>query len=220
MKTSNGRKTRKLMLLAAAMLLMAQFCRAQQVKADAQTDRDMTGKPIVSHSKFYTGMVEYEGEMIPSFLYSDFYVFKPLVFKSPSQAKKYYKIANNIKKVYPLACEIQETVNRTIAHMDSLPTKKEKDAYLKQQEKDLKAEYYPKLKKLSFAQGKLLIKLIDRQCDMTGYELIKKYMGGFKAGFYNAFASLFGASLKKEYDPDVDDRLTERAILLIESGQM
>ncbi len=208
------------MLLAAAMLLMAQFCRAQQVKADAQTDRDMTGNPIVSHSKFYTGMVEYEGEMIPSFLYSDFYVFKPLVFKSPSQAKKYYKIANNIKKVYPLACEIQETVNRTIAHMDSLPTKKEKDAYLKQQEKDLKAEYYPKLKKLSFAQGKLLIKLIDRQCDMTGYELIKKYMGGFKAGFYNAFASLFGASLKKEYDPDVDDRLTERAILLIESGQM
>lgn len=220
MKTSNGRKTRKLMLLAAAMLLMAQFCRAQQVKADAQTDRDMTGNPIVSHSKFYTGMVEYEGEMIPSFLYSDFYVFKPLVFKSPSQAKKYYKIANNIKKVYPLACEIQETVNRTIAHMDSLPTKKEKDAYLKKQEKDLKAEYYPKLKKLSFAQGKLLIKLIDRQCDMTGYELIKKYMGGFKAGFYNAFASLFGASLKKEYDPDVDDRLTERAILLIESGQM
>ncbi len=208
------------MLLAAAMLLMAQFCRAQQVKADAQTDRDMTGNPIVSHSKFYTGMVEYEGEMIPSFLYSDFYVFKPLVFKSPSQAKKYYKIANNIKKVYPLACEIQETVTRTIAHMDSLPTKKEKDAYLKQQEKDLKAEYYPKLKKLSFAQGKLLIKLIDRQCDMTGYELIKKYMGGFKAGFYNAFASLFGASLKKEYDPDVDDRLTERAILLIENGQM
>ena len=91
---------------------------------------------------------------------------------------------------------------------------------MKQQEKDLKAQYYPQLKKLTFSQGKLLIKLIDRQCDMTGYDLIKKYMGSFKAGFYNAFASLFGASLKKEYDPDVDDRLTERAILLIESGQM
>ena len=165
-------------------------------------------------------MVNYEGEMIPSFAYSDFYVFEKLIFKSPAQARKYYKIANNIKKVYPLACEIQATVNRTIAHMDSLQTKKEKDAYLKQQEKELKAEYYPRLKKLTFAQGKLLIKLIDRQCDMTGYELIKKYMGGFKAGFYNAFASLCGASLKKEYDPDVDDRLTERAILRIESGQM
>ena len=207
-------------LLAVVGMLLPGASWAQQVEADARTDRDMTGDPIFTHRLYYTGMVAYEGEMIPSFQYSDFYVFKKLVFKSPAQAKKYYKIANNIKKVYPIACEIQATVNKTIAHMDSLPTKKEKDAYLKQQEKALKAEYYPKLKKLTFAQGKLLIKLIDRQCDMTGYELIKKYMGSFKAGFYNAFASLFGASLKKEYDAEVDDRLTERAILLIESGQM
>ena len=212
------------MVITVAFILLgwmtAHTCWAQTVKADADTDRAMTGEPIFSHWVYYTGMVEYDGERIPSYLFADYYVFGKLVFKNERQAKKYYKIANNIKKVYPLACEIQKTVNKTIAHMDSLPTKKEKDAYLKQQEKELKAIYYPKLKKLTFAQGKLLIKLIDRQCDMTGYELIKKYMGSFKAGFYNAFASLFGASLKKEYDPDVDDRLTERAILLIESGQM
>lgn len=195
-------------------------CVAQQIKADVQTDRDMTGNPIFSHALYYNGMVEYEGEMIPSFTYGDVYVFKKLVFKNARQAKKYYNIANNIKKVYPIACEIQRTVNRTIAHLDSLPTKKEKDAYLKQAEKDLKAEYYPKLRKLTFSQGKLLIKLIDRQCEMTGYQLIKKYMGGFKAGFYNTFASLFGASLKKEYDAEDEDIMTERAILLIESGQM
>lgn len=209
-----------ILLLSAALTLLTQLCMAQEVRADAQTDRDMTGEPIFSHALYYTGMVEYDGEMIPSFMYSDFYVFKKLIFKSPREAKKYYKVANNIKKVYPIACEIQRTVNRTIAHMDSLPTKREKDAYMKQAEKDLKAEYYPRLKKLTFAQGKLLIKLIDRQCDMTGYDLIKKYMGGFKAGFYNTFASLFGASLKKEYDAEVDDRLTERAIILIESGQL
>ncbi|MBR1521695.1 MAG: DUF4294 domain-containing protein [Bacteroidaceae bacterium] len=212
--------TVKRLALLAIWMMAAQACLAQQIKADAQLDRDMTGDPIFSHRLYYTGMVEYDGEMIPSFQYSDVYVFNKLIFKNPAQAKKYYKIANNIKKVYPIACDIQRTVDRTIAHMDSLPTKREKDAYLKQQEKALKAEYYPQLKKLTFAQGKLLIKLIDRQCDMTGYELIKKYMGSFKAGFYNAFASLFGASLKKEYDAEVDDRLTERAILLIESGQM
>lgn len=191
-----------------------------QITADSQTNLDMTGAPIVSHTIYYTGMVRYDGELIPSFLFSDVYVFNKLVFKNPKQAQKYYKIANNIKKVYPIAVEIRHTVDMTIAHLDSLPTKKEKDAYLKQAEKDLKAEYYPRLKKLTFSQGKLLIKLIDRQCEMTGYELIKTYMGGFKAGFYNAFASLFGASLKKEYDAEGDDRLTERAILLIESGQM
>ena len=208
------------LFIAAVLLISPLLAQAQQIKADASTDHAMTGEPIFSHALYYTGMVEYDGEMIPSFMYSDFYVFRPLIFKNAAQARKYYKIANNIKKVYPIACEIQQTVNRTIAHMDSLPTKREKDAYLKQQEKELKAQYYPRLKKLTFAQGKLLIKLIDRQCDMTGYELIKKYMGSFKAGFYNAFASLFGASLKKEYDAEVDDRLTERAILLIESGQL
>lgn len=191
-----------------------------QIAADSQLDKDMTGAPIVSHGLYYTGMVMYDGELIPSFMLADVYVFNKLVFKNPKQAQRYYKIANNIKKVYPIAVEIRHTVDITIAHLDSLPTKKEKDAYLKQAEKDLKAEYYPRLKKLTFSQGKLLIKLVDRQCEMTGYELIKTYMGGFKAGFYNAFASLFGASLKKEYDAEGDDRLTERAILLIESGQM
>ena len=212
----------KQLLTWICILLLA--CRADmvsaQVVADAQTDQDMTGEPIFSHAMYYTGMVEDHGEMIPSFLFSDVYVFQKLVFKNTRQAKKYYKIANNIKKVYPIAVEIQGVVSKTIAHLDSLPTKKEKDAYMKKAEKELKAEYYPRLKKLTFSQGKLLIKLIDRQCDMTSYQLIKTYMGGFKAGFYNAFASLFGASLKKEYDPECDDRLTERAILLIESGQM
>ena len=158
--------------IAAVLLISPLLMQAQQIKADASTDHAMTGEPIFSHALYYTGMVEYDGEMIPSFMYSDFYVFRPLIFKNAAQARKYYKIANNIKKVYPIACEIQQTVNRTIAHMDSLPTKREKDAYLKQQEKELKAQYYPRLKKLTFAQGKLLIKLIDRQCDMTGYELI------------------------------------------------
>jgi hypothetical protein len=58
------------------------------------------------------------------------------------------------------------------------------------------------------------------QCGQTSYQLIKTYMGKFKAGLSNAIATLFGASLKKEYDPEDDDRLTERCILLIESGQM
>ena len=167
-----GHKIIQFVVLSVVLLMASLRCQAQEVVANAETDRAMTGAPIFSHGMYYTGMVNYDGEMIPSFLFAE------------------------------------------------LPTKKEKDAYLKQQEKELKAIYYPQLKKLTFAQGKLLIKLIDRQCDMTGYDLIKKYMGSFKAGFYNAFASLFGASLKKEYDPEVDDRLTERAILLIESGQM
>ena len=79
---------------------------------------------------------------------------------------------------------------------------------------------YPLNEKLSFAQGKLLIKLIDRQSNSTSYELVKAFMGPFKAGFYQTFAALFGASLKKEYDPEGEDKLTERVVLLVENGQI
>ena len=76
------------------------------------------------------------------------------------------------------------------------------------------------MKKLSFAQGKLLIKLVDRQTHSTSYELVKAFMGPFKAGFYQTFAALFGASLKKQYDAQGDDALTERVILMVENGQL
>lgn len=208
-------------ILAAFLLCASLTATAQTFGVATQEEaRSQTGAPIFSHGIGYAGQVEVDGELIPWFVLNDVYVFKELRFKSERQRKKYYKIANNIKKVYPIAVEIQHEVERQLAHIDSLPDAASQKAYLDRMEKELKKKYTPRLKKLSFAQGKLLIKLIDRQMGHTSYELIKTYMGGFKAGFYNMFASLFGASLKKEYDPELDDRLTERCILLIESGQM
>ena len=86
--------------------------------------------------------------------------------------------------------------------------------------RNVKKVYPTRMKKLSFAQGKLLIKLIDRQSNSTSYELVKAFMGPFKAGFYQTFAALFGASLKKEYDPQGEDKLTERVVLMVENGQI
>lgn len=212
-----ARRARLPRVVPMAMLLatlLTPICGAQEAEAPAPEGA------VFAHYLGYAGLTEIEGEMVPWFVLGDVYVFPEIQFKSERQRKKYYKIAENIKKVYPLAVEIQGEVERQIAHLDSLPDKKARDAYIDAMEKKLRAQYMPKLKKLSFSQGKLLIKLIDRQCDQTSYQLIRTYMGAFKATFYNAFASLFGASLKKEYDPEVDDRLTERAILLIENGQM
>ena len=150
------------LFFTSMLLLCSHLMALGQITADAQTDFDMTGAPIVSHGMYYTGMVEYDGEMIPSFLFADVYVFNKLIFKNTRQARKYYKIANNIKKVYPIAVEIQKTVNKTIAQLDSLPTKREKDEFIKQSEKELKKEYYPRLKKLT-----------DKQCfTMSGFLLL------------------------------------------------
>ena len=76
------------------------------------------------------------------------------------------------------------------------------------------------MKKLSYSQGKLLIKLVNRECNSSSYEIVKAFMGSIRAGFWQAFAWAFGASLKKEYDAEGTDRLTERVILLVESGQL
>ncbi|WP_373798372.1 DUF4294 domain-containing protein, partial [Bacteroides heparinolyticus] len=104
--------------------------------------------------------------------------------------------------------------------MMTLPNEKARRQHIKAVEKGMKEQYTPRLKKLTFAQGKLLIKLVDRQTNSTGYELVKAFMGPFKAGFYQTFAALFGASLKKQYDPTGEDALTERVILMVESGQL
>ena len=81
-------------------------------------------------------------------------------------------------------------------------------------------EYTPRMKKLTYSQGKLLIKLIDRETHSSGYELINAFLGPVRAGFYQAFAWVFGASLKKRYDPMGADRLTERIVLQVEAGQL
>ena len=84
----------------------------------------------------------------------------------------------------------------------------------------MKEQYTPRMKKLTLAQGKLLIKLINRETSSSSYELVKAFLGPFKAGFYQAFAAIFGASLKKEYHPEDEDAMIERIIVLIENGQL
>ena len=87
-------------------------------------------------------------------------------------------------------------------------------------EKDIIKEYKPRMKKLTYAQGKLLIKLIYRECNSSTYNLIKAFLGPVRSGFYQAFAWTFGASLTKKYDPEGVDKLTERVILQVEAGQL
>ena len=91
---------------------------------------------------------------------------------------------------------------------------------MKKVESEIFKTYKPRMKKLTYSQGKLLIKLIDRECHSSSYEMIQAFMGPFRAGFWQTFAWAFGASLKKGYDAEGVDRLTERVVLMVESGQI
>ena len=162
----------------------------------------------------------YEGDTIPCVQLPTVYIFKPLKFKNDKERMEYYRLVRNVKKVYPIAREINRTILETYEYLQTLPNEKARQKHIKRVEKGLKDQYTPRMKKLSFAQGKLLIKLVDRQSNQTSFELVKAFMGPFKAGFYQAFAALFGASLKKEYDPNGEDKLTERVVILVENGQI
>ena len=162
----------------------------------------------------------YEGDSIPCVQLPTVYIFKPLKFKNDKERMEYYRLVRNVKKVYPIAREINRTILETYEYLQTLPNEKARQKHIKRVEKGLKDQYTPRMKKLSFAQGKLLIKLVDRQSNQTSFELVKAFMGPFKAGFYQTFAALFGASLKKEYDPNGEDKLTERVVILVENGQI
>ncbi|HBO08013.1 MULTISPECIES: DUF4294 domain-containing protein [Bacteroides] len=184
-------------------------CHAQQ-----QPRTDM------SKSIYLTPMCVYNGDTIPYVKLPTVYIFKPLKFKNKREITKYYKLIRDVKKVLPISKEINRAIIETYEYLQTIPTEKERQKHLKAVEKGLKEQYTPRMKKLSFAQGKLLIKLVDRQTNSTSYELVKAFMGPFKAGFYQTFAALFGASLKKQYDPSGEDALTERVILMVENGQL
>ena len=91
---------------------------------------------------------------------------------------------------------------------------------MKNVEKSIFKEYKPRMKKLTYSQGKLLIKLIYRECNSSSYDILRAFLGPVRAGFWQAFSSVFGASLRKEYEPDGVDRLTERVVLMVEAGQI
>lgn len=148
------------------------------------------------------------------------YVYPEPEFKDAKQRMAYNRLVYNIKKVLPIAKEVRQIILETGACLETLPNKKAKDEHMKRVEKDIKREYTPRMKKLTYAQGKLCIKLVYRECNSSSYQLIQAFLGPIRAGFYQAFAALFGASLTKKYDPNGVDRLTERVVRQVESGQI
>ena len=157
-------------------------------------------------------------DTIPVVNLRDVYVFPAVKFKNKKEQQKYNKLVRDVKKTLPYAKMVYETLIETYEYMETLPTEKERQAHLKRMEKELFKEYKPQLKKLTFSQGKLLIKLIDRECNQSSYNLLKAYLGSFRAGFWNIFAGMFGASLKSEYNPKGSDAMTERVVVLVENG--
>jgi hypothetical protein len=124
-----------------------------------------------------------------------------------------------VKKVYPYAILAAAKLKEYNQIMEKMTDERTKKAYLKTVEKELKAEFEEPLKNLTTTQGRILLKLIDRETGNTSYELVKNFRGGFQAFMWQGVARLFGNNMKAEYDPNGEDIMVERAIKLVEAGQ-
>lgn len=174
-------------------------------------------KNVVSegHQRAY---IDKNNDTIPIVRLRTVYVYPEVKFKNKKEQQQYTKLVRDVKRTLPYAKMIYDTLIETYEYIKTLPNDKARQDHLKRMEKELFKEYKPELKKLTFTQGKLLIKLVDRECNQSSYNLVKAYLGTFRASFWNLFAGMFGASLKTEYDPKGKDALTERVVVLVENG--
>ena len=205
---------KRIMLLTIGTWLLLLGMMAQ----DKQQEVDMDSPTFVPTVK--VGKVMEDGDSIQYMEMNNVYVFPPVTFSSKKQQGAYMRLVKNVKAVLPIAKEARMIMMETAAYLETLPTKQAREEHMKRVEKSVMQEYKPRMKKLTYSQGKLLIKLIYRESNSSGYELVQAFLGPVKAGFYQAFAWAFGASLKKKYDPEGVDRLTERVVLMVEAGQL
>ena len=131
----------------------------------------------------------------------------------------YYRIVYNFNKAYPyalLAAEKVFEVDSILAAQNR--SQREKEKIIKDFEKDLFKEFEKPLRNLTFNQGRMLLKLIDREVGQNSFYIIKEYRGGITAGFWQGVAKIFGADLKKPYDRYGDDKVLEELVVMYHEG--
>lgn len=132
--------------------------------------------------------------------------------------RRYAKLIRAVKKVYPIAQEAKREMALMEEELRRLPSKKDRELYTKGIQKMIIKKYTPVLKRMTVYEGRVLLKLIDRETEYTAFEIVKEFRGGFVAGFWQAMARLFGNNLKLEYDPDGSDKMLEQIVVYYESG--
>ena len=140
------------------------------------------------------------------------------VFSRPVDLRPYRRLVDAVIKVYPIAQIARDKLRTMEADLASIPDKKAQKEYIRKVYDEIKAEYTPVLKRMTRTQGKVLLKLIDRETQYTAYEVLREFRGGFIAGFWQGVSKIFGQDLKAEYDRMGEDRIIEQIVVYYEAG--
>lgn len=149
---------------------------------------------------------------------SNVYCFNRKRFSSRNRELEYLRMVNDVKKTLPIAKAARDLLVQVYDTIQYMPKEKDQKKFFKKLEKDLFAQYKPQLKRLNYRQGKLLVRLIDRECHKKAYSLIREFLGKTRAFFWQSFGALFGVSLKGSWEPDGKDKELEDICIQVEHG--
>lgn len=166
--------------------------------------------------------VSASGDTVYKVILNPIKVFPAERFKSKADEEFYWKTVRDVKRTLPYAKLINMTLQETYEYLETYPTQKEKEEYLKQFEKVVFNQYKPEMKKLTKNQGKTLIKLVNRETNQRSYYIVKAFMGAFRAGFWQTFGRFFGVNMREGFHPESNktDAMIERICVRIEQGSL
>ena len=197
-----------------SLLLFVPFCMAQ----DFPEEPKLTVKAVKGYYRF----VDEYGDTCRMTLLRDVYVYPPLKFKNKKQEEFYWRTVRDVRKTLPYAKLAFSTLCETYEYIQTIPNKKEREKHLKNLEKDIFERYKPVIKTFTKGQGKVLLKLINRETDQSSFNIVKAFLGSFRAGFWQTFGRFFGMNMKAGFHPDKneEDAIIERVATLIEQGAL
>jgi len=188
--------------------------------AEGQIDTSLKKNDTIPQNSYLIQKVTRNGVTMP-----EIEIKEVTIIARPSPAKrneyrKYERLILNIKRVYPYALMVRRRLEKVNEDMKNITSERERKEYIKTVEKDVFAEYEGDMRQMTITQGRLLIKLIDRETQNTSYELIKVYRGKISAAFWQGIARIFGTNLKEHYDAYGEDALIELIIREIDAGRL
>jgi hypothetical protein len=164
--------------------------------------------------------VERNGVTLPEVQIKEVAVVSAQSSSRKSYYRKYDRLVYNLKRVYPYALIVRAKLEKVNGELQQISDERDRKKYIKEFEKDIFREYEDDMRDMTITQGRLLIKLIDRETRNTSFDLIRQYRGGLTAAFWQGVARIFGTNLKDEYDPYGVDIIIELIILDIEAGRI
>lgn len=191
------------------------------VRADAQeTDGELRLK--VKAYKGYTHIVDEYGDTCRLTFIRDVYVYPPLKFKNKKEEQFYWRTVRDVRRTLPYAKLAFTALCETYEYIQTIPDKKQREKHLKTLEHDIFEQYKPVVKTMTRNQGKVLLKLINRETDQSSFNIVKAFLGSFRAGFWQTFGRFFGMNMKAGFHPEKnkEDALIERIACLIEQGAL